>query len=258
MNKILNAFISKNCFYLLIIILSSCASKKDLIYFQEIPKHTEATTYSNLIIKKNDILEIKVSSPDPKISALFSRNASANLGGVNNTEIKKIDGYLVDELGNVTIPLIGSVYLNDLSTVNAKKKIARLLEEFVLEPIVQVRIINYKITLLGEVKNPGTYTFFEERITLHQALGMAGDLTISGQRNNVLLIRNNGEHNTTVRLDLTKDDIINSPYYYLDQNDLIYVYPNTQKIKSSGLIGRTGEVTSVLSLILSTVILLTR
>lgn len=258
MTKKLNISFHKIFTLSIIFILSSCASKKDVFYFQEIPESAKSMNYSNLTIKKNDILEIKVSSPDPKISALFNRNIGSNLGGVNNTEIKKIDGYLVDELGNVTIPLIGSIKVKDLSTVEAKNKMTRLLEEFVIDPVVQVRVINYKITLLGEVRDPGTYTFFEERITLPQAIGMAGDLTINGSRNNILLIRNDGENNTTIRLDLTKDDIINSPYYYLDQNDVIYVNPNTQKIKSSGLIGRTGELTSVLSLLLSTIILLTR
>ena len=258
MTNTLNISFNKIVTLSILFILSSCASKKDVFYFQEIPKSAKSIIYSNLTIKKNDILEVKVSSPDPKISALFNRNMSSNLGGANNTEIKKIDGYLVDELGNVTIPLLGSIAIADLSTVEAKIKITQLLEEFVIDPVVQVRIINYKITLLGEVNRPGTYTFFEERITLPQAIGMAGDLTINGSRNDVLLIRNDGENNTTIRLDLTKDDIINSPYYYLDQNDIVYVNPNSQKIKSSGLIGRTGELTSVLSLVLSTIILLTR
>ena len=242
----------------IIFIFASCASKKDIFYFQGIPKNIDAVGYSSLTIKQNDILEIKVSSPDPKIAALFSQNLATNPGAANNIEIKKIDGYLVDEMGNVNIPLIGIVKLSDLTTVEAKEKVSELLEEFVLDPVVQVRLINYKITILGEVQKPGTYTFFEERITLPQALGVAGDLTINGDRNELLLIRNNGKINTTIKLDLTKDDIINSPYYYLDQNDVLYVKPNPQKIKSSGLIGRTGELTSVLSLLLSTIILLTR
>ena len=129
---------------------------------------------------------------------------------------------------------------------------------YVKNPSVNVRLANYKITLLGEVARPGTYTVLEERIDILQAIGLAGDLTINGDRRNINLVRKVGDALKTYNIDLTAGDLINPDFFYLQQNDMVYVRPNTARVKSSGLIGNVGTLVSVLSLLVSLTILITR
>jgi polysaccharide export outer membrane protein len=123
---------------------------------------------------------------------------------------------------------------------------------------VSVRILNAKVTVLGEVKLPGTYTYSEQTITLPQAIGYAGDITIEANRKEVMLIREEEGIRKYHKIDLTKSDWFNSPYYNIKQNDIVYVYPNNVKVKSAGFIGNTNTVLSVFSILLTTFVLLTR
>ncbi|KRO66341.1 MAG: hypothetical protein ABR84_04555, partial [Cryomorphaceae bacterium BACL21 MAG-121220-bin10] len=173
-------------------------------------------------------------------------------------EALKIQGYLVDAQGLIELPLIGNVNVLGLSSSAVEDLLETKLSTYVIDPVVTVRLVNYKITVLGEVARPGTFTFLEERMTLPMVLGTAGDLTINGDRRNVQVVRTQGDSLVGQQLDLTRGDLTNSPYYYMQQNDLIYVGPNTAKVKSSGLVGNVGTLTSVLSLILSLTLVLTR
>ncbi|WP_304038735.1 polysaccharide biosynthesis/export family protein, partial [Mesonia mobilis] len=123
---------------------------------------------------------------------------------------------------------------------------------------VKVRLVNFKFTVMGEVKAPGTYTISEETVTLPQALGMAGDLTIQGERKNVLIFRNDQGVITSKRIDLTSTAWMDSPYYYLKQNDMVYVEPNNPRVKSAGFIGNVGNVISVVSILMSAAVLIFR
>ena len=116
---------------------------------------------------------------------------------------------------------------------------------------LNIRILNFRVSVLGEVKNPGTFKILEERISLPQAIGLAGDLTINGDRNKILIIRNEKGKNTNFEIDLTKSDIFESPVYFLKQNDIVYVKPNNALVKSSGLIGNTATLVSILSIALN-------
>jgi polysaccharide export outer membrane protein len=146
------------------------------------------------------------------------------------------------------------------TTADLEKEIVLVLESngHLKNPTVNVRILNAKVTVLGEVKMPGTYSYTEQSISLPQALGYAGDVTIEANRKEVILIREEDGVRKYHKIDLTKSDWFNSPYYTIKQNDIVYVYPNNVKVKSSGFIGNTSTVLSVISILLTTYVLLTR
>ena len=152
---------------------------------------------------------------------------------------------------------MGSIKVIDLTVNQISELLEKKLKSFVVNPAVKTTILNFKFSVLGEVKNPQTFSVIDDKISIIQAIGMAGDLTINGDRSNITLLREvNGKFEST-SIDLTSFDIISSPYYNLRQNDVIYVRPNTAKVKSSGIVGNVGTLTSVLSLLLSLGIILT-
>lgn len=239
---------------ILLVLLSSCASKKDIIYaLDNQPQNLE---FKNAKINPGDILDIKVSALNPESVVMFNKTVTTNFNV--QPEILKINGYLVDEDGQIYFPLIGDIKVVGLSTSGASDLIKEKLTNYVQNPTVTVRLVNYKVSVLGEVVRPGTYTFLEERISLPQVLGQAGDLTINGNRRRVDLLRYQNGELKTYHLDLTAGDLTNTDFYFMESNDVIYVQPNTAKVKSSGLIGNVGTVISVLSLILSLTIVLNR
>jgi len=247
----------KKVFYLLFILfLSGCASKKDIIYTLSESGKSSNYNYQELVIQKGDILDIKVTSLNPESLSLFQ--AAVNQFQNQQPEILKIQGYLVNAKGAIDFPVLGNIEVVGLSTIEIADKIEKELKAYIKDPNVRARLVNYKISVLGEVQIPGTYTFLEEQVTLPQVLGTAGDLTINGDRTNVNLVRKIGDELKTYTIDLTKGDLINPEYFYLQQNDLVYVRPNTARVKSSGLIGNVGTLVSVLSLIVSLTILITR
>lgn len=234
--------------------LFSCATKKDIIY--TIPANEQEIVYQATQINSGDILDINISAQNMESVLIFERE----INQIQNQqpEMLKINGYLVDANGNINFPVIGTLNTSGLNTFGLSKKIAERISEYVIKPQVSVRLVNYKVSILGEVARPGTYTFLEERISLPQVLGQAGDLTINGDRSNIQLLRYEMGKAKSFSLDLTKGDLVNPEYFFLNPNDVIYVRPNTAKVKTSGLIGNVGTVISVLSLLLSLTIVLTR
>ena len=239
------------------LMLIGCATKKDIIYNLDAGDQTSEQKFKNISIDYGDVLEINVSALNPESVAIFKRNAS-NVQANVQPEILKIQGYLVNEEGYIEFPVLGKVKAVGLSTSDLANNIKEGVSFYVKNPSVNVRLANYKITLLGEVARPGTYTVLEERIDILQAIGLAGDLTINANRRNVKLIRRNDNKVEEISLNLIDGDLLSSPYYYLKQNDVLYFAPNTAKVKSSGLIGNAGTFASVLSLILSFVVILGR
>ena len=237
-------------------IVASCATKKDVLYNQDQSTGNLLKEYQNLTLQKGDILDIKISALNPESVVVFQKTTGFQQN--IQPEALKIQGYLVDAQGLIELPLIGNVNVLGLSSSAVEDLLETKLSTYVIDPVVTVRLVNYKITVLGEVASPGTFTFLEERMTLPMVLGTAGDLTINGDRRNVQVVRTQGDSLVGQQLDLTRGDLTNSPYYYMQQNDLIYVGPNTAKVKSSGLVGNVGTLTSVLSLILSLTLVLTR
>lgn len=243
-------------------LLCSCTSKKDLLYFQDAQQYHETLARSSMgKIQLNDILSIDV-------GALVQESAMAynmNTGYGENTQMMGIDmlrvkGYLVNQDGEIKFPILGNVPVAGLSIKEVEVYLEKLLGDggHLVSPKVTARLLNAKFTVLGEVNNPGTFTFTEQFITLPQALGYAGDLTINGRRDEVLLLREVNGTRTVYHLDLTTANWLNDPIFSIRQNDIIVVNPNNVKIKSAGFVGNSGTVFTITSLILSTVILLTR
>tara|TARA_Y100000589_G_scaffold332178_1_gene389996 strand:+ start:3469 stop:4224 length:756 start_codon:yes stop_codon:yes gene_type:complete len=242
---------------LIFFICSSCATKKDLYYFQDIDNLSFENSYEYLKIQPGDILDIQIKAINPE-SVLIFQKQSALIQQNIQFQNRAIDGYLVGDDNSINLPLIGSISTFGLNTSSLSDEIVKKLIPYIKDPSVNVRILNFRVSVLGEVNRPGTYTFLEERVSIPQALGQAGDLTINGDRNNVLLIRDLDGNKSSEFIDLTKSDFVKSSNYYLKQNDILYIRPNNAKIKSAGLVGNTNTLVSILSLAVSLFIVITR
>ncbi|GAA4054078.1 hypothetical protein GCM10022388_20660 [Flavobacterium chungnamense] len=234
---------------------TSCSSKKDLLYFQNGKKNAiEDNRILDQKIETNDILSIKIVSLDIESSRIYNIDLLNGItSGTVNPEIIKINGYLVNDEGFITLPVLGQLKVNDKTTRELELFLSKKLmnDGHLKEPTVTVRLLNSKLTVLGEVRQPGTFTFYEKNLTLLQAIGMAGDLTINGERKDVLLIRYENNTKTINHIDLTTTDWMSSNLFYVKQNDVIIVNPNNAKIKSAGIIGNAGTLISVFSLLLT-------
>lgn len=234
------------CLLLIVFIISSCTTQKDIIYFNNINTNvTDVTKVSSTKIAKNDILNVQITSTSAEIAKSYNLDGSQ----ISN-------GYLVNNDGFITIPILGKINTADLSCSELEQVITQLLINggHLYNPIVSVRLLNSKFTVLGEVNKPGTYNYQEENISLLQALGYAGDLTINGVRNKVYLIRDDGGTLKYHNLDLTTKDWFSSEYYYIKPNDIIYVLPNDAKVKTGGYIKSLGNLLTIASVSVSTIL----
>jgi len=186
------------------------------------------------LIQTDDILSITIQTLDISASNTMSQTSASSSGSGtseknSSPEAAAVSGFLVDKDGNVEIPILGVLKLAGLTTTQAKELIRKKASQYYKDPTIQVRFANYKITILGEVSRPSTYTMPNEKVTILDAISLAGDLTIYGKRENVLLMRDNGDKKEIVRLNLNSSNTISSPYYYLKQNDVVYVEPSKAK-----------------------------
>ncbi|MFV0467859.1 MAG: polysaccharide biosynthesis/export family protein [Dysgonomonas sp.] len=230
-------------------IFSSCGSTKKVTYFQDIDTIRFEKNPYTLVIEPGDNLYITVSTINKEAAAIFNAidEATSNL----SVETMAYKGYLVDEDGNINFPLIGKLKLSGLTKKQAIELLKTEASAYISDPVINIRFLNYKITVLGEVTKPGVYDFSDEKVSLFDALGKAGDLSIYGKRKNVIVCRDVDGKKEYTRLDLTSAQVFNSPYYYLQQNDIIYVEANSAKIVSSSIYNQN------LPLILSTISTLT-
>jgi len=224
-------------YFVIITGMTSCVSPKSIVYFQG-----DSTRYYSQEIKQtyipkiqpSDILSIIVGSLNPEANEVFNTpnqftTASTNYSNVGGPRVQPL-GYLVDTDGQIEIPLIGKLKVGGLRTTDAADTIRIRLQNFLKEPSVIVRNLNFKVSVLGEVKMPAIYVIPDEKITLPEVLSLAGDLTIYGNRSNVMIVREENGKREYARLDLTSREVFNSPYYYLRKNDLIYVEPVKAKM----------------------------
>lgn len=237
------------------VILSSCGSKKNIVYFQDEPITGESLSQidnnHNIKYQPNDILTIDVSAEIPESVAAFNLPAVAyntsNTASAQSTVLRQT--YLLDSEGNIEFPILGTLKLGGLTRAEATDYLKERISEYVKEFIVNIRLINFTVSVLGEVNNPGTYTIQGERISLTQAVGLAGDLTIYGKRDNIFLIREVNGKKKYAKYDLTSINVVNSPVYYLAQNDVIYVEPNKSRINTSTFNPNNGVLISAISTI---------
>ena len=239
-------------------IMFSCASKKDILYFQDKENLEQAkiTQQFEPIIETNDILHINVSSINPEVLKPFLKSQQ-DQGGRTNSEIN-LNGYLVTVEGTISFPVIGKVKVAGQTRKLVEELLKEKISVYVKDVVVDVRIINFEVTVIGEVASPGVYLIKDERVSLPEALALAGDLTEDGKRSTITIIREeNGVHKVNV-IDYTNTEFFNSDFYFLKQNDLVYVEPSTKGVKKSGFIPDIPALLSLFTVILSTVILLTR
>ena len=211
--------------------LISCATSKDILYFQDIDQVKKQPIQAEYItrIAKDDLLNIVVTGPDKTVVMPFNLTLNENMMG-GYTSAQSLFPYLVDSQGNIDFPVLGRIHVEGLTRIELTNYLTERLQEYIKDPVVVISFINYKITVLGEVRSPGTYTMPSERTTILQALGMAGDLNIAAERDKVLLIREIDGVQTHVKIDLKSAQIMNSPYFYLHQNDVLYVAPSASRI----------------------------
>lgn len=244
---------------LAVLLLFGCNTKKELVYFQGKPTEFASTSSFNPTIKVDDLLSILIMANDEKSVALFNMPLAIgnNLYGGYTMGAPTPPGYLVGSDGAIEFPVIGSVKLAGLTRSQAIELLKEKLSMYVVNPTISMRILNFRVTVLGEVKNPGTFTIPNERISIIEALGVAGDLLITGERQNILVMRDEEGKRKEYRVDLTQESLFTSPAFYLQQNDVIYVEPNRAK-RSASLINasNTGIVLSSISLVLTTLILI--
>jgi polysaccharide biosynthesis/export protein len=240
------------------IFLVSCMSKKNIVYFQGEPSNTTNTKGYDPVLKSDDLLSITVMDLDPIAVVPFNipvTNVAQGLGGYSQGTPPP-PGYLVDSQGNIDFPVVGKVHLSGMTRSAAIDTLKKALKPYLAHPTVLMRILNYQVTVLGEVRNPGTFTIPNERITLPEALGIAGDLLITGERKNVLVIREVDGKRKETRIDLTTKELFSSEVYYLNQNDVVYVQPNRAKVNSSLVnTANAGLVVSIISVLVTMVIL---
>jgi polysaccharide biosynthesis/export protein len=235
-------------------VFHSCKTREKMVYFQGSSSDT-LTSVSNYtpILKTDDYLSIQISGDDPEAVVPFNLPpTTALLSGYSNGT-PALSGYLIDSKGEINLPVIGKINVLGLNRNEAASLIEGKLKDYIKNPIVQIQIQNYKVTVLGDVKNPGTFKIPNERVTIIEALGIAGDLQVTANRNNILVIRDENGVKSEFRVDLTKKDVFNSPVYYLAQNDVIYVEPNFVKRSESTIWRASGPLfISLASLLVTT------
>lgn len=243
-------------------VISSCGSKKDLYYFQDSDGSVEnMESYFVPILEIGDILSIEITGPDQELAKPFNQSEMVRQGNAQSTSyvngIPATYGYLISEDSTVSLPIIGKVTIAGLNRTEAVNKIESKVGEYLNDPSVSIRILNFKVTVLGDVKNPGTFAIPNERVTILEAIGIANDLNITGQRRNILVIRHEDGVKKEYLIDLTSKEVFQSEAYYLKQNDVIYVQPNRKARYESSMLKSTGGIIiSATSLIISTMVLI--
>lgn len=240
----------------LVLFCFSCTPYKSVPYFQNLKQDSviaeKITNYSPLTIQPGDILGVNVSSlnHDADLIVNYNLERTPGIANIDRLEQNAVYGYLVNNEGVIHMPYIGDTKVTGLTTSAVITTLESKLAQYLTSPIVKVRIENFKISIIGDVKVPGVYNIGNEKIAITEAMALAGDLNTTGMRNNVLLIREKDGTREYIRLDLTSKSIFNSPYYYLKSNDVIYVQPNRDRVASTdSAFSKVALIISALSLV---------
>lgn len=231
----------------------SCASSKKIKYLQNSDVLNEIDASFETRLASDDLLMIYVSGTDPEAVMPFNLEVLMVPGASNAAGQRQQQLYLLDSKGEIDFPVLGKIKLGGLTRTEAVKELTSKLSVYVQDPVVNLRIMNFKVSVFGEVSKPGSFGVTSERITFLEALSKAGDLTIYGKRNNILLIREVDGKRITKRIDLTSADFVKSEFYYLKQNDIIYVEPNNTRVNSSAVGPNTSAILSTLSILMSVI-----
>jgi len=248
-------------FVVLCFLMSSCGNTKKIVYFDGVHDVTIKSKYPpniESLIQINDLLSITVSSANPQASAIFNAPNESTPTTISATSFGNTltVGYLVNLDGDILFPVLGKIHAAGLTKSQLQSLLTKQLVETkqLVDPIVTIRQLNFRVSVLGEVTKPGVYTTPNEKISLLEALSFAGDITIYGKRNNVLLIREDDKGDKMiVRIDLTSSSLFTSPYYYLRSNDVLYIEPSLNREKKERFAQITPIILSVVSLAIITV-----
>lgn len=261
MKKKLITFLKNSIYFIVIsLVISSCIPQKKLIYLQNNTKKSSVENKkfinakkSNYLIQSGDNLYIKISSLDEKTYGFFNSTSSRYSSNYMNSDISVyLNSYSVNDTGYVFLPVIGNLNVKDKTIESIKILIQNSLEKYLRNPTVIVKLVNYNITVLGEVKRPGKFKVYQDQISIFDALGLAGDVTDYGNRYNVLVVRQDAKGSTLHKIDLTDNKLLESEYYFLMPNDIIYIEP--LKAKSFG--ARSFSWSMALSTITTMLVLL--
>lgn len=237
-------------------LITSCVSKKSIVYLQGNQNSTTSSNNYEPIIQQDDNLYIHISSSVNEAVTPFNlESKSTTANGSSSFDALK-QSYLVDNAGNIDFPVLGTLPVAGLTLQKLKNTIKEKLLIYVKDPVVNIRILNFKVSVLGEVNKPGIISVNSQRITLLEAISQSGDLTLFGKRDNILLIRDFQGTKTYNRIDITKADFVNSPFYYLDQNDVIYVEPKKSKIDATAIGPNVTTLITIASFIITTALIL--
>lgn len=244
--------------FLCALMVSSCASKKDIWYIQDAQENNiTQINFQQTTIQPNDILKIDVETLVAEAAQPYNKVGNANQFSLLAFQL---DGYLVSNEGLINFPVLGEIMVSNLTINETEVKIKNLLVDggHLNNPSVRVRIVNAKVTILGEVNNPGTYNFSEQNITILQALGYAGDLTINGKRDDVIVTRDVDGVRTITHINLTNTDFMSSEYFYIKPNDTIIVNQNKPRVTNSGYVTGLTTLLAIATVTLSSIIILSR
>lgn len=252
-------FLSMRFIYILLIVflIFSCSSKKNILYIQESDNFSKTSTnYSDYKLKIDDILKIEISSENPE--SLISSSDFNTPKSFNNREMMMFDGYSVDSNGKIYISSLGSFNILGLTIQEVKLKIEKRIVEtgFLTSSNVDVKMLNSQFTVIGEVNSPGRYFYDQNNLNILEAIGMAGDLTINGNRDDIKIIRETNQNQIIHSVDITTTNFLTSDKYQIISGDIIVVNPNNSRVKNAGIIGNSGTLLSLLTFILSSIIVI--
>lgn len=254
-------YLNLSLLLLLSLLIFSCASKEKIVYYDNAGNDISNSVQKvNTKIQPDDLLMIIVSALDPNLATPFNLMSTTAVTRGNEASVGQQSQqlYLVDGNGNIEFPVIGQINVLNRTKEEVMKELKSKISVYINNPIINVRIMNFKVTVQGEVNKPGVHTITSERLTVAEALSLSGDLTIYGNRKNILIIREENGKRIAERIDITKVDFINSPFYYLKQNDIVYVEPNQTKVNSSAVGPNVSIIISIASLLITIATLIVR
>ena len=239
----------------IIALVSSCVPKKKIIYFQDIPKQVDLNHQYKTTLKPNDVIHLQIKTPDTQSSEIFNLTS-----GLVFSPPGVLIGHLVDAEYNIDFPVIGKVNVKDMSITDLKLLLTDKLkkENHLIDFFIDVRYANFKVNVIGEVNQPGEVNVFDERITLIEAISRRGDLSIFADRKNIVILREENNQIKTYHVDFTKSDFINSEFYYLQQNDVVYVYPRRAKADNTAISSNITTSLAIISSLLTIYLLINR
>ena len=237
---------------LLFLLVASCSNSK--LLFRNIPENIKVKI-PEAVITYGDLIDVNISSLNNQSTSIFSPTTLGKIGTIRNAEARKLDGYLVDGMGNIDLPILGKIKALGLTCSSLSESIKLKLKEYVQNPNVRTKILNFRVSILGEVAKPGTFEVINQSISFTELISRAGDFNKNADPTKVMIIRNSNDEIETRYLDLTSHEFLNSEYYFLKQNDKIYVRPDNASLAFDfGFLRNAGA----LSLLTSIIILIVR